>query len=143
MKNVDEVAAIDLGRPSSTQSQISLDEPDAPYVAAGRALDLKKRQSLASRPIHQPLTKFVRAVYNYCSDPEVKYDSNAPEDIVANPLVYARNELGNNILTYTTNYDTLKKDDAALNTYIYSDVVFENVFKGEGSFAKKRLATGN
>ena len=38
MKNVDEVAVIDLGRPSSTQSQIGLDEPDAPYIKCGSAL---------------------------------------------------------------------------------------------------------
>ena len=38
MKNVDEVAVIDLGRPSSTQSQIGLDEPDAPYIKCGAAL---------------------------------------------------------------------------------------------------------
>ena len=50
MKNVDEVVVVDLGRPSSTNSQISVDEPDAPYVRCGRALAHDTRVTYKNRP---------------------------------------------------------------------------------------------
>ena len=69
MKNVDEVAVIDLGRPSSTQSQIGLDEPDAPYIKCGSALMPGVKQLLYQRPVERPITRFGSAVWNANEDP--------------------------------------------------------------------------